>query len=153
MSLRIYFLHVGLQAWDPFFGDYNKIYTRSASINDEYLAKVLLEAKRRYSNILITQQVDKLSIFCGWHLSLNNLHYHYTLRGYNPQGWMAVTLEMEGGNQGLVFTYQARHWNRWLVRAGGQAQLKAKHFFDPVDHVEERSWARIVYLACRGHIV
>ncbi|KAK0472831.1 hypothetical protein EDD18DRAFT_1118117, partial [Armillaria luteobubalina] len=120
MSLRLYFLRAGLQARDPFFGNPKQIYVRSASINDDFPAKVLLEAERS----------------SGWHSSLPNPRNHYTLRGYNRAGWMSVTVEMERGNRGSVYTYEARHWNRWLARAGGQSNLRAKHFFDPVDHVE-----------------
>ncbi|KAK0488097.1 hypothetical protein EDD18DRAFT_1110703 [Armillaria luteobubalina] len=151
MSIRLYFLRAGPQACGPFFGDYNKIYARSASIKDEFPAKVLLEANKRYLTVLTMQGVDKLSIFCtdgrscGWHSSLKNPHYHYTLHGYNRQNWMAVTLEMEVGNQGTIYTYQARHWNQWLARAGGQAQLKAKYFFDSAEHVEGRKWRPNVY--------
>ncbi|KAK0502217.1 hypothetical protein EDD18DRAFT_1346797 [Armillaria luteobubalina] len=136
MSLRLYFLRAGLQARDPFFGNPKQIYVRSASINDDFPAKVLLEAERRYANVFAKEGVDKLSIFSGWHSSLPNPRNHYTLRGYNRAGWMSVTVEMERGNRGSVYTYEARHWNRWLARAGGQSNLRAKHFFDPADHVE-----------------
>ncbi|KAK0505431.1 hypothetical protein EDD18DRAFT_1098795 [Armillaria luteobubalina] len=101
MSLRLYFLRAGLQARDPFFGNPKQIYVRSASINDDFPAKVLLEAERS----------------SGWHSSLPNPRNHYTLRGYNRAGWMSVTVEMERGNR-------------------GQSNLRAKHFFNPADHVE-----------------
>ncbi|KAK0479043.1 hypothetical protein EDD18DRAFT_1114007 [Armillaria luteobubalina] len=120
MSLCLYFLRAGLQARDPFFGNPKQIYVRSALINDDFLAKVLLEAERS----------------SGWHSSLPNPCNHYTLQGYNRAGWMSVTVEMEHGNHGSVYTYEAQHWNRWLARAGGQSNLRAKHFFDPADHVE-----------------
>ncbi|KAK0498670.1 hypothetical protein EDD18DRAFT_1351382 [Armillaria luteobubalina] len=115
MSLRLYFLHAGLQAQDPFFGNPKQIYVRSALINDDFPAKVLLEAERRYANVFAKEGVDKLSIL--WHSSLPNPRNHYTLRGYNRAGWMSVTVEMERGNR-------------------GQSNLRAKHFFDPADHVE-----------------
>ncbi|KAK0489907.1 hypothetical protein EDD18DRAFT_1358871 [Armillaria luteobubalina] len=115
MSLRLYFLHAGLQAQDPFFGNPKKIYIRSASINDDFPAKVLLEAEKRYANVFAKEGVDKLSIL--WHSSLLNPRYHYTLWGYNRAGWMSVMVEMERGTR-------------------GQKNLRAKHFFDPADHVE-----------------
>ena len=44
-----------------------------------------------------------------------------------------MTIEMEAANQGMIFTYNPQDWNRWMVRSGG---LRAKHFFQPGDHVE-----------------
>ncbi|KAK0476301.1 hypothetical protein IW261DRAFT_1421615 [Armillaria novae-zelandiae] len=107
--------------------------SRSQSRLNQFLAKVLLEAERRYGNLLVRENVDKLSIFSGWHTSLLNPRYHYTLRGYNKSGWMSVTIEMEAVNQGLVYTYQRQDWNQWMVNSGG---LRAKHFFQPGDHVQ-----------------
>ncbi|KAK0472822.1 hypothetical protein EDD18DRAFT_1118107 [Armillaria luteobubalina] len=104
MSLHLYFLCAGLQAQDPFFSNPKQIYVHSASINNDFLAKVLLEAERS----------------SGWHSLLPNPCNHYTLWGYNRAGWMSVTVEMECGNR-------------------GQSNLRAKHFFDPADHVEVES--------------
>ncbi|KAK0501960.1 hypothetical protein EDD18DRAFT_1100459 [Armillaria luteobubalina] len=104
---------------------------------DPYLANVLLEAERRYGAILAQNGVENLSIFCGWHRSWKNPQYHYTLRGYNAAGWMSFTVEMEAGNRGREFPYGQPEWNDWLARArGNPAMLRAKHFFDPADHVE-----------------
>ncbi|KAK0227921.1 hypothetical protein IW262DRAFT_1292836 [Armillaria fumosa] len=104
---------------------------------DPFPGNVLLEAERRYGAQLVQNGVDKLSIFCGWHRSRNNPRYHYTLWGYNAAGWMAFTVEMEAGTQGIDFAYGQLEWNIWLARAGGNlAMLRAKHFFDPADHVE-----------------
>ncbi|KAK0498933.1 hypothetical protein EDD18DRAFT_1103387 [Armillaria luteobubalina] len=89
MSLRLYFFRASLQAWDPFFGNPKQIYVRSALINDNFPAKVLLEVERRYMNIFAKEGVDKLSIL--------------------------ATTELDGC---------------------GQSNLRAKHFFDPADHVE-----------------
>ncbi|KAK0468514.1 hypothetical protein IW261DRAFT_1426341 [Armillaria novae-zelandiae] len=127
-----------------FFGNTKQIYPHSPYLVDEFLAKVLLEVGRRYAGALAHEGVDKLSIFSGWHTSLQNPWYHYTLRGYNRLGWMAVTLEMEAANQGMVFTYNPRDWNRWMLHSGG---LRAKHFFHFGDHVEGKSLNFINYLA------
>ncbi|KAK0474035.1 hypothetical protein EDD18DRAFT_1116956, partial [Armillaria luteobubalina] len=95
MSIRYYYLRSGLQRRDPFFGDPQQIYTRSAAKADPFPANVLLEAERRYGARLVQNGVEKLSIFCGWHRSRKNPRYHYTLRGYNAAGWMSFTVEME----------------------------------------------------------
>ncbi|KAK0468552.1 hypothetical protein IW261DRAFT_1573779 [Armillaria novae-zelandiae] len=130
MALKFYYIHLGLQAWDTFFSNTKQVYPRSSSSVDNFPAKVLLEAQRRYSRVLANEGVDKLFIL--WHTSLQNPRYHYTLRGYNGVGWMAVTLEMEASNQGMVYTYKPRDWNHWKVGVN----LRAKHFFYPGDHVE-----------------
>ncbi|KAK0477500.1 hypothetical protein EDD18DRAFT_1114649 [Armillaria luteobubalina] len=137
-SMKLYYLHTGLQVRDAFFGNRQRIYTRSASITDWYPGRVLLEAERRYTNDLVRHGVKKLSLCCGWHLSLKNQKYHYTLRGYNRQGWMALTLEMEGGNQGQVYAYGRCDWKRWSwkARANRQGRPGGKLFFNPSDHVE-----------------
>ncbi|KAK0227729.1 hypothetical protein IW262DRAFT_1292685 [Armillaria fumosa] len=137
MSIRYYYLHSGLQKTDSLFGDPQQTYTRSALKADLFPGNVLLEAERRYGAQLMQNGVDKLSIFCGWHRSRNNPRYHYTLRGYNAAGWMAFTVEIEAGTQGIDFAYGQLEWNIWLARAGGNlAMLRAKHFFDLADHVE-----------------
>ncbi|KAK0488089.1 hypothetical protein EDD18DRAFT_1110697 [Armillaria luteobubalina] len=137
MSIRYYYLRSGLQKRDLFFGDPQQTYTRSASKADPYPANVLLEAERRYGAILAQNGVKNLSIFCGWHQSRKNPQYHYTLQGYNAAGWMSFTVEMEVGNRGREFPYGQPEWNDWLACAGGNpAMLRAKHFFDPADHVE-----------------
>ncbi|KAK0468970.1 hypothetical protein IW261DRAFT_1573278 [Armillaria novae-zelandiae] len=136
MSLKLYYLRVGIQARDAFFGNPKQIYPLSSSLADNFPVKVLLEAKQRYASHLGQRGVDKLSIFCGWHSSLQNPRYHYTLRGYNARGWMAITLEMEAGNLGQAFPYGRRDWKRWAPHAGGQGKLRAKYFFYAADHVE-----------------
>ncbi|KAK0484681.1 hypothetical protein IW261DRAFT_1416609 [Armillaria novae-zelandiae] len=93
MSIKYYYIRIGLQTRDTFFGDIN----------------------------------------LGWHTSLANPRYHYTLRGYNHLGWMVVTIEMEAANQGMVYTYHPLDWNRWMVRSSG---LGAKYFFQLGDHIE-----------------
>ncbi|KAK0492448.1 hypothetical protein EDD18DRAFT_1357702 [Armillaria luteobubalina] len=137
MTIRYYFLHSRLPKRDSSFGDRQQTHTRSASKADPFPANVLLEVERRYGAELAQQGVDKLSIFCGWHRSPKNPRYHYTLRGYNAAGWMAFTVEMEAGNQGREFPYGQTEWNIWLAHArGNPAMLRAKHFFDPANHVE-----------------
>ncbi|KAK0499234.1 hypothetical protein EDD18DRAFT_1103653 [Armillaria luteobubalina] len=137
MSIRYYYLRSGLQKKDSFFGNCQQTHTRSASKADPFLANVLLEAERRYGARLAQEGIDKLSIFCGWHRSRKNSRYHYTIQGYNAAGWMAFTVEMEVANQGRVFPYGQTEWNDWLARTGGNpAKLRAKDFFEPVDHVE-----------------
>ncbi|KAK0502081.1 hypothetical protein EDD18DRAFT_1100574 [Armillaria luteobubalina] len=96
MAIKLYYIRVGLQARDAFFGNMKQIYPCSPNLVDEFPAKVLLEAERR-------------------------------------SGWMAVALEMEAANQGMVYTYHAGDWNRWMARSGG---LRPKHFFQSGDHVE-----------------
>ncbi|KAK0491864.1 hypothetical protein EDD18DRAFT_1109603 [Armillaria luteobubalina] len=136
--MKFYYLRTGLQVRDAFFGNRQRIYTCSASITDWYPGKVLLEAERRYTSELAQHGVDKLSLFCGWHSSLQNQNYHYTLRGYNRRGWMALTLEMEAGNQGQVYAYGRRDWKRWSwkARANGQGKPGRNLFFNTSDHVE-----------------
>ncbi|KAK0197664.1 hypothetical protein F5146DRAFT_995301 [Armillaria mellea] len=119
MALKYYYIRIGLQTRDAFFGNTKQIYNRSPSLVDDFPAKVLLEAERS----------------SGWHTSLLNPRHHYTLRGYNGVGWMAVTLEMEAKNRGMVFTYHPADWNCWKARSGG---IKAKHFFNLRDHVEAK---------------
>ncbi|KAK0501963.1 hypothetical protein EDD18DRAFT_1100462 [Armillaria luteobubalina] len=80
--------------------------------------------------------IEKLSMFSGWHRSKQRKTCHYTLRGYNGAGWMAVTLEMDAGGNDGVFPYRQQHWNVWLAQAGAQGRLRAKYFFDAGDHVE-----------------
>ncbi|KAK0499916.1 hypothetical protein EDD18DRAFT_1102136 [Armillaria luteobubalina] len=134
MSIKYYYLRIGLQAKDAFFGNLKQVYPRSSNLTDPFPARVLLEAERRYRKKLALEHVDKLSIFSGWHTSPLNPCYHYTLQGYNMSGWMAVMIEMEVANQGSIFSYGLRDWNGWSVRSGG---LQAKHFFQPGDHVEQ----------------
>ncbi|KAK0490077.1 hypothetical protein EDD18DRAFT_1416590 [Armillaria luteobubalina] len=100
--------------------------------------RVLLEAERRYGPVLVQSSVDKLSVFCGWHSSLSNRHYHYTLRGYDRVGWMVITLEMEAGKRGWVYRYGHDDWQWWMARAlaQGQGTLGAKYIFHAGDHVE-----------------
>ncbi|KAK0462174.1 hypothetical protein IW261DRAFT_1428193 [Armillaria novae-zelandiae] len=109
---QLYYIHVGLQTRDAFFGNMKQIHPRSPNLVDKFPAKVLLEAERRYAKDLARESVDKLSILSGW---------------------MAVTLEMEAANQGMVYTYHASDWNYWMARLGG---LRPKHFFQSGDHVE-----------------
>ncbi|KAK0479570.1 hypothetical protein IW261DRAFT_1419666 [Armillaria novae-zelandiae] len=99
--MQFYYLQTGLQVQDAFFGNCQRIYMCSASITKWYPGRVLLDAERS----------------CGWHSMLQNQNYHYTLRGYSHYGWMALTLEMEAGNQGQVYTYGARDWKRWSWKA------------------------------------
>ncbi|KAK0493517.1 hypothetical protein EDD18DRAFT_1107903 [Armillaria luteobubalina] len=136
--MKYYYLRVGLQVRDAFFGNRQQIFTRSASISDPYPGKILLEAEKRFAKILTRHGVEKLSLFCGWHSSIQNRNNHYTLRGYNRRGWMSVTLEMELGNRSPVYTYGRRDWRQWgwKARANGQGKLDAKFFFDRGDHVE-----------------
>ncbi|KAK0468532.1 hypothetical protein IW261DRAFT_1426359 [Armillaria novae-zelandiae] len=96
MVIKLYYIAVGLQTRDAFFGNMKQIHPRSPNLVDKFLAKVLLEAERR-------------------------------------SGWMAVMLEMEVANQGMVYTYHASDWNYWMARSGG---LRHKHFFQSGDHVE-----------------
>ncbi|KAK0477942.1 hypothetical protein IW261DRAFT_1420784 [Armillaria novae-zelandiae] len=117
MSIKYFYIRIGLQARDAFFSDIKHIHPRSSNLTDQFLAKVLLEAERRYGNLLARENVNKLSIFSGWHTSLLNPRYHYTLQGYNKSGWMSVTIEMEAVNQGLVYTYQHPDWNQWMVNS------------------------------------
>ncbi|KAK0488086.1 hypothetical protein EDD18DRAFT_1110694 [Armillaria luteobubalina] len=119
-----------------FFGDQNQINTCSASLADEYPAKILLEAERRYGNMFAQLGIEKLSMFSGWHRSKQRKMCHYTLCGYNGAGWMVVTLEMDAGGNDGVFPYGQQHWNVWLAQAGAQGRLRAKYFFDAGDHVE-----------------
>ncbi|KAK0493274.1 hypothetical protein EDD18DRAFT_1108066 [Armillaria luteobubalina] len=120
--MKYYYLHVGLQVRDAFFGNRQQIFTQSASISDPYPGKILLEAEKRFAKILTRHGVEKLSLFCGWHSSIQNCNNHYTLQGYNRRGWMSVTLEMELGNRSPVYTYGHRdwHWWGWKARANGQ---------------------------------
>ncbi|KAK0470824.1 hypothetical protein IW261DRAFT_1425661 [Armillaria novae-zelandiae] len=115
MPIKYYYIRAGLQAKDTFFGDIKRIYPRSSSLMDDFPAKILFEAERRYSKKLLHKNVNKMSVFSGWHSSLANPHYHYTLRAYNPAGWMAVTIEMEAANQGKVYTYYPQDWSRWMM--------------------------------------
>ncbi|KAK0491940.1 hypothetical protein EDD18DRAFT_1109351 [Armillaria luteobubalina] len=136
MPLAFYYHRDGLQTRDPFFGNRNQINTRSASLADKYPAKILLEVERRYGNMFVQLGIEKLSMFSGWHQLKQRKTCHYTLRGYNGAGWMAVTLEMDAGGNNGVFPYRQQHWNVWLAQAGAQGRLRAKYFFDAGDHVE-----------------
>ncbi|KAK0461530.1 hypothetical protein IW261DRAFT_1576833 [Armillaria novae-zelandiae] len=51
---------------------------------------------------------------------------------------MALTLEMEAGNQGQVYAYGPRDWKRWSWKAQTDRQgiPRGKLFFNPSDHVE-----------------
>ncbi|KAK0477068.1 hypothetical protein IW261DRAFT_1421273 [Armillaria novae-zelandiae] len=100
---------------------------------DNFPAKILFEAERRYGKKLLHENVNKMSVL--WHSSSANPCYHYTLRAYNPVGWMAVTIEMEATNQGKVYMYYPQDWSRWMVHWGG---VHAKHFFQLGDHIEMR---------------
>ena len=62
MSMKYYYIRVGLQARDALFGDPKRIYPRSSNLKDEFPARVLLEAEKRYGNHLARENVDKLSI-------------------------------------------------------------------------------------------
>ncbi|KAK0475524.1 hypothetical protein IW261DRAFT_1422346 [Armillaria novae-zelandiae] len=116
MPIKYYYIRAGLQAKDAFFGDIKRIYPCSSSLMDEFPAKILLEAERRYGNKLARENIDKMSVFSGWHSSSANPRYHYTLRAYNLAGWMAVTIEMEAANQGRVYMYYPGDWSRWMMR-------------------------------------
>ncbi|KAK0472118.1 hypothetical protein EDD18DRAFT_1118781 [Armillaria luteobubalina] len=71
----------------------------------------------------------------GWHRSPHNNQYHYTLRGYNASGWMAITLEMGASGRTKVFTYGHKHWMIWSSNSKG-GSLRAKYFFNSKDHEE-----------------
>ncbi|KAK0478116.1 hypothetical protein EDD18DRAFT_1114238 [Armillaria luteobubalina] len=118
--MKFYYLRTGLQVRDAFFGNRQRIYTRSASITDWYPGKVLLEAERRYTSELAQHGVDKLSLLL------------------QSTGWMALTLEMEAGNQGQVYAYGRRDWKRWSwkARANGQGKPGRNLFFNTSDHIE-----------------
>ncbi|KAK0482467.1 hypothetical protein IW261DRAFT_1562152 [Armillaria novae-zelandiae] len=133
MTIKYYYIRLGLQAKDTFFGDVKRISPRSSSLSDEFPGKILQEAERRYGCKLLRENVDKMSLFSGWHSSSANHRHHYTLRAYNPAGWMAITIEMEAGNQGKLYTYHAQDWSRWMAHSG---QLRAKHFFQSGDHIK-----------------
>ncbi|KAK0474057.1 hypothetical protein IW261DRAFT_1423177 [Armillaria novae-zelandiae] len=133
MTIQYYYIHLSLQAKDTFFGDVKHISLRSSSLSDEFPGKILQEAERRYGHKLLRENVDKMSLFSGWHSSLANRRHHYTLRAYNLAGSMAVTIKMEAGNQGKLYMYNAQDWSRWMARSG---QLRAKHFFQSGDHIE-----------------
>ncbi|KAK0492654.1 hypothetical protein EDD18DRAFT_1108664 [Armillaria luteobubalina] len=116
--MRYYFLRRGLQRMDPFFSDTQQIYRRSSSLHDDYPARVLLEAEMRYANVLARKGVQKLLILVnirssGWHSSRQNRDMHYTLRGYNREGWMVVTLEMKAGNAGSGYSMHVGTGVRW----------------------------------------
>ncbi|KAK0474509.1 hypothetical protein IW261DRAFT_1422817 [Armillaria novae-zelandiae] len=96
---------------------------------------ILLEAERWYARVLGKTGVVSLSMFTGWHRSLQNRWYHYTLRGYNTAGWMVVTLEMQARNWGKAFTYGSSSWKAWASKAGG-SNLPARYFFNVGDHKE-----------------
>ncbi|KAK0207405.1 hypothetical protein IW262DRAFT_1486784 [Armillaria fumosa] len=137
--MQYYFLHRGLQRVDPFFGDTQQMYRRSSSLHDDYPARVLLEAEMRYANVLAWNGVQKLSSLVnirssGWHSSRQNRDNHYTLRGYNRQGWMVVTLEMKAGNVGEVFEYRHR---------AHRCSLTPRHIFRVREHVESVSLGKL----------
>ncbi|KAK0494268.1 hypothetical protein EDD18DRAFT_1107297 [Armillaria luteobubalina] len=98
-----YFLHRGLQRMDPFFSNTQQIYR----------SRVLLEVEMRYANVLAWKGVQKLLIFSGWHSSHQNRDMHYTLRGYNREGWMVVMLEMKAGNAGGGYSMHVGMGVRW----------------------------------------
>ncbi|KAK0474037.1 hypothetical protein EDD18DRAFT_1116958 [Armillaria luteobubalina] len=117
ITMKYYYLRVGLQVRDTFFGNRQQIFTWSASISDPYPGKILLEAEKRFAKILTRHGVEKLSLFCGWHSSIQNHNNHYTFP---------------------VYTYGRWDWRRWgwKAQANGQGKLNAKFFFDRGDHVE-----------------
>ncbi|KAK0472842.1 hypothetical protein IW261DRAFT_1423999 [Armillaria novae-zelandiae] len=96
MAIKLYYICIGLQTRDAFFGNMKQIHLHSPNLVDKFPTKVLLEAERR-------------------------------------SGWMAVMLEMEVANQGMVYTYHAGDWNYWMACSGG---LRPKHFFQSGDHIE-----------------
>ncbi|KAK0493997.1 hypothetical protein EDD18DRAFT_1107505 [Armillaria luteobubalina] len=120
-----YFLCISLPCWDWFFSNWSTSYTRSNSLADPFLGRILLQARRKYTYFSST----------GWHHSLHNHQYHYTLRGYNTSGWMMVTLEMGTSGRTKVFTYGHKHWMIWSSNSRG-GSLHPKYFFNSKDHEE-----------------
>ncbi|KAK0216359.1 hypothetical protein IW262DRAFT_1464895 [Armillaria fumosa] len=144
--MQYYFLRGGLQRVDPFFSDTQQMYRRSSSLHDDYPVRVLLEVEMRYVNVLTQNGVQKLSIFSGWHSSRQNRDNHYTLRGYNRQGWMVVTLEMKARNAGKVFEYGCRAHRWWLFNARrNRCSLAPRHVFRVREHVETPSVEFLFY--------
>ncbi|KAK0462737.1 hypothetical protein IW261DRAFT_1428053 [Armillaria novae-zelandiae] len=131
-----FYLRGSLPHLDRYFGKRSQVNSRSASLADPYPGAILLEAERRYACILGKTGVVSLSMFTGWHRSLQNQRYHYTLRGYNTVGWMVLTLEMQARNRGKAFTYGSSSWKAWASKAGG-GNLSARYFFNVSDHKEQ----------------
>ncbi|KAK0477855.1 hypothetical protein IW261DRAFT_1565651 [Armillaria novae-zelandiae] len=139
--MRYFYLRTGsLSRLDHYFGKRSQVNSHSASLADPYPGGILLEAERRYARVLGKTGVVSLSMFTGWHRSLQNRRYHYTLRGYNMAGWMVVTLEMQARNRGKVFTYGNSSWKAWVSKAGG-GNLLARYFFNVGDHKEVHEFA------------
>ncbi|KAK0474488.1 hypothetical protein EDD18DRAFT_1116505 [Armillaria luteobubalina] len=107
-----YFLRIGLPHWDWFFGNRSKSYTRSNSLADPFPGRILLQARRKYASKLVHARTYFSSM--GWHHSLHNHQYHYTLRGYNALGWMTITLEMGTSGRMKVFTYGPKIMRRLM---------------------------------------
>ncbi|KAK0464017.1 hypothetical protein IW261DRAFT_1598806 [Armillaria novae-zelandiae] len=138
LSLALFFfIFMGLQQVDPFFGNTQQMYTRLSSLHDNYPARVLLKVETRYASVLARNRVRKLLIFSGWHSSHQNHDMHYTLRGYNWEGWMVVMLEMKAGNVGNVFAYGHHAHRQWLYNAHRYGYpLAPKHIFRAREHGE-----------------
>ncbi|KAK0482794.1 hypothetical protein IW261DRAFT_1562489 [Armillaria novae-zelandiae] len=120
--------------------------SHSSSLCDNYPGRVLLEAETRYANVLAWNGVQKLSIFSGWHSSHQNRGKHYTLQGYNREGWMVVMLEMKAGNAGEVFAYGRHAHRQWLHNACRNGHLLApKHVFRAREHEETPSIENLFY--------
>ncbi|KAK0473526.1 hypothetical protein EDD18DRAFT_1117351 [Armillaria luteobubalina] len=134
--MRYYFLRISLPHRDWYFGNRSKSYTCSNSLADPFPGRILLQARRKYASKLARARVTRLSIFStGWHRSPHNNQYHYTLRGYNASGWMAITLEMGASGRTKVFTYGHKHWMIWSSNSKG-GSLRTKYFFNSKDHEE-----------------
>ncbi|KAK0470715.1 hypothetical protein IW261DRAFT_1572709 [Armillaria novae-zelandiae] len=138
MPINYYHLRVGFPQRDRVFGAPGRRTRRSNLLAGEFPGSVLRAARQRYARELRREFVVCLSLFTGWHSSDHYHDNHYTLRGYNHTGWLVITIEMEGGNSGAVYTYGPRDWWRWLRTAPGgrRSELEARFFFKPVDHVE-----------------
>ncbi|KAK0496572.1 hypothetical protein EDD18DRAFT_1353356 [Armillaria luteobubalina] len=134
-AMQYYYLQ-SLQQRDPFFGNTQQIYNHLSSLQDIFPARVLLKAQTRYANILVRNRVEKLSICCGWHRSLEYPDEHYMIQGYDHAGWMVVTLEMKAGNGGRWFEYGPRVRRWWLRNARNGHPLMSRHFFRHREHVE-----------------
>ncbi|KAK0484194.1 hypothetical protein EDD18DRAFT_1111999 [Armillaria luteobubalina] len=76
MSIKYYYLHVGLQAKDTFFGDLKQLYPCSSNLMDPFPVRVLLEVERRYGKKLALEHVDKLSILLAYFTSEPPLSLH-----------------------------------------------------------------------------
>ncbi|KAK0475654.1 hypothetical protein EDD18DRAFT_1115870, partial [Armillaria luteobubalina] len=123
MTIRYYHFRAGFPRRDRLFGDQTRKVRRSTALAGAFPGSVLREAQQRKE-------------WNGYPFLPPSTTTPSA--GTNHTGWLVITIEMQGGSDGVVHRYGPAEWQLWLSRVPGlqPSNLASKFFFRPADHVE-----------------